>query len=79
MSQEQLEYWNRVGYRVHLVTQDNQPFGSERRCCELCGVMVWPAMQGANTPAHATSREDFEQWGNQRCDLFDAAIDKERQ
>lgn len=22
---------------VHLITQRNQPYGSVRRCCELCG------------------------------------------
>ncbi len=27
--------------KVHLKTQDNQPYGSERRCCEECGVMLW--------------------------------------
>lgn len=25
---------------LHLVTQDNQPFGSVRKCCEKCGQMV---------------------------------------
>jgi hypothetical protein len=35
---------------LHLRTQHNQPYGSERRCCEYCGAMVWGAMQGADTP-----------------------------
>ena len=26
---------------LHLMTQRNQPYGSERRCCERCGVMIW--------------------------------------
>lgn len=26
---------------LHLVTQDGQPYGSVRRCCERCGVMCW--------------------------------------
>ncbi len=26
---------------LHLKTQRNQPYGSERRCCERCGVMIW--------------------------------------
>lgn len=26
---------------LHLKTQRNQPYGSERRCCEECGVMIW--------------------------------------
>lgn len=25
---------------LHLMTQRNQPFGSERRCCERCGLMM---------------------------------------
>jgi len=32
---------------LHLVTQDNQPYGSERRCCERCGRMCWRGMKGA--------------------------------
>jgi hypothetical protein len=27
--------------KLHLMTQDNQPYGSARRCCEKCGVMIW--------------------------------------
>lgn len=26
---------------LHLKTQRNQPYGSERRCCEKCGIMIW--------------------------------------
>ena len=26
---------------VHLKTQRNQPYGSVRRCCERCGIMIW--------------------------------------
>ncbi len=26
--------------RLHLKTQRNQPYGSERRCCEECGAML---------------------------------------
>lgn len=25
---------------LHLMTQRNQPYGSERRCCEECGLMM---------------------------------------
>lgn len=32
---------------LHLVTQDNQPYGSTRRCCEMCGAMCWPGMEGS--------------------------------
>jgi hypothetical protein len=27
--------------RLHLVTQDRQPYGSVRRCCEECGLAVF--------------------------------------
>lgn len=26
---------------LHIITQDDQPYGSERRCCERCGKAVW--------------------------------------
>jgi hypothetical protein len=26
---------------LHLKTQHGQPYGSERRCCERCGIMIW--------------------------------------
>lgn len=26
---------------VHLKTQNGQSYGSVRRCCEFCGVMIW--------------------------------------
>lgn len=25
---------------LHLMTQRDQPYGSERRCCEVCGLMM---------------------------------------
>jgi pantetheine-phosphate adenylyltransferase len=34
---------------LHLMTQDNQPCGSSRRCCEMCGIMIWPHPQPAWT------------------------------
>jgi len=27
---------------AHLKTQNGQGYGSERRCCEICGKMLWP-------------------------------------
>ena len=26
--------------KLHLMTQRNQPYGSVRKCCELCGLMM---------------------------------------
>lgn len=27
--------------KLHLITQNNQPYGSARRCCERCGLAVF--------------------------------------
>lgn len=29
---------------LHLITQDDQPYGSVRRCCEMCGCMKSAAL-----------------------------------
>jgi len=29
-----------MGKTLHLMTQRNQPYGSVRRCCENCGLMM---------------------------------------
>lgn len=29
---------------VHVLTQDGQPYGSQRRCCNHCGIMLWPGV-----------------------------------
>lgn len=43
---------------VHLVTQDDQPYGSVRRSCEECGFHV---LDNTNCrDRYAESREDFE-------------------
>lgn len=26
---------------MHLITQRDQPYGSERKCCEKCGIAIW--------------------------------------
>lgn len=45
---------------IHLRTQDNQPYGSMRRCCEICGVMIWPERFGVErTPAWTDDRAAF--------------------
>lgn len=41
---------------VHYVTQEGQPYGSESRKCDLCGIMVWPRIQGDKTPLHTDDR-----------------------
>lgn len=32
---------------IHLRTQNDQPYGSQRRCCDRCGTMIWPERFGA--------------------------------
>ena len=54
--------------QLHYMTQDGQPYGSTRRCCEWCGAMIWPGMHGDKPAPDYT--EDFEQWkvSEDRCD-----------
>ncbi|HSX22872.1 MAG TPA: hypothetical protein VLE97_08885 [Gaiellaceae bacterium] len=26
---------------VHVLSQEGQPYGSSRRCCNHCGAMIW--------------------------------------
>jgi len=44
---------------VHLVTQDDQPYGSERRSCENCG--KWIIGNGANDDLHVDTKETWAQ------------------
>jgi hypothetical protein len=52
---------------VHLKTQRGQPYGSERRCCERCGIMIW---LGPEVPPYVDNVEDFNALpeGYVRCD-----------
>ncbi len=49
---------------VHILSQENQPYGSERRCCNHCGVMIW----GASAPLHIDNWTDWRVHPN-RCAL----------
>lgn len=40
---------------VHILSQEGQPYGSERRCCNHCGVMIW----GTEPPAHLDNWTDW--------------------
>ncbi len=40
---------------VHILSQENQPYGSVRRCCNYCGVMIW----GASAPPHVDNWDDW--------------------
>ncbi len=51
---------------LHLVTQRGQPYGSVRRCCEVCGRMCWPGMQG--TAKRWTDDPDDYRKAAERCE-----------
>lgn len=40
---------------VHILSQEGQPYGSTRRCCNHCGVMIW----GVTALPHV---EDWTDW-----------------
>lgn len=40
---------------VHVLSQEGQPYGSERRCCNYCGVMIW----GASAPLFVDNWTDW--------------------
>ena len=48
---------------IHLKTQRDQPYGSERRCCEICGVMLW----GQPNEPHWTSDPGLYYGSDERC------------
>jgi hypothetical protein len=49
--------------KLHLKTQRNQPYGSERRCCEECGVMLW----GQKDEPEWTDNPEIWQQSERRC------------
>jgi hypothetical protein len=60
MSANIIDYWQQRGHRLHLVTQDNQPYGSVRRCCERCGVMAGPYSFTKPGPVWTDDAEQYE-------------------
>lgn len=40
---------------IHIRNQDEQPYGSERRCCNWCGLMLW----GADSPPFVETWKEF--------------------
>ena len=61
---------------VHVLSQEGQPYGSERRCCNYCGVMIW----GADAPPHVDNWTDWRARPD-RCSLTEterkAALERE--
>ena len=40
---------------LHILSQEGQPYGSTRRCCNYCGVMVW----GPSAPRYVDNWTDW--------------------
>lgn len=40
---------------VHILSQEGQPYGSERRCCNHCGAMIW----GTSSPQFVDNWTDW--------------------
>ena len=40
---------------LHVRSQDDQPYGSERRCCNHCGIMLW----GGSSPPYVDNWTDW--------------------
>jgi hypothetical protein len=49
---------------VHILTQEGQPYGSERRCCNHCGVVIW----GSPAPRYEDNWNDWYEATN-RCSV----------
>lgn len=43
---------------VHILTQEDQPYGSERRCCNRCGIWLGPDSAG-QLPFYVLDWDDF--------------------
>lgn len=60
---------------LHLMTQRGQPYGSERRCCERCGLMMvsrpdlfWKLHTWTDEPSH------FRRWAAGEANVPDELI-----
>jgi hypothetical protein len=60
MATSSIDYWQSKGHKMHYRTDEGQPYGSESRKCDICGTMIWPAMQGEKTPAFTEDRAEYE-------------------
>lgn len=43
---------------LHLRTQNNQPYGSVRLCCEICGLAI-PKISKSETYIETNDEEEF--------------------
>lgn len=51
---------------IHLMTQDDQPYGSQRKCCERCGTAMWHFQWYFDEKRHFT-KEKAEEYNGIRC------------
>jgi hypothetical protein len=40
---------------LHILSQEDQPYGSTRRCCNHCGIMIW----GPTAPIYVDNWTDW--------------------
>lgn len=48
---------------LHLRTQRNQSYGSQRRCCERCGIMIW-SERDLSSPTYTDDEQTYLQADN---------------
>lgn len=51
---------------LHVITQDDQPMGSQRKCCERCGLAVWNC-ENYVTEKHLYTEEVAKEHNLTRC------------
>lgn len=51
---------------LHVVDQSGQPYGSVRRCCNACGLMVHPGMKFVNSMAEWRASQERRCLGGSR-------------
>jgi hypothetical protein len=54
-AQAQKEHMPMTDEALHILSQEGQPYGSSRRCCNHCGVMIW----GSSAPRHVDNWTDW--------------------
>jgi len=55
---------------IHLITQDDQPFGSVRKCCERCGKgksAMNPEKEGYVTDLKSYTKENAKEYNSILC------------
>ena len=57
-------------FTIHLVTQDDQPIGSRRKCCEKCGKAIHamnPDIEGYVDNLDSYTEQNAKEYNSIRC------------